>query len=92
MARGEQYNSRQDYHCAEGSILPFWTSQGVRFQQRFPVVAEEFKQFMATNEIRHIRSSPYHPASNGWSRQLRRPYTLHNNLVFPWKPHLHGSC
>ena len=33
-------------------------------------VSQEFGQFMADNGIRHIRSSPYHPASNGAAERL----------------------
>ena len=32
--------------------------------------AEEFSQFMSANGVRHIRSSPYHPASNGAAERL----------------------
>ena len=28
-------------------------------------VSDEFKQFIAANRITHIKTSPYHPASNG---------------------------
>lgn len=45
-------------------------------------IAEEFSQFMSANGIRHIRSSPYHPASNGAAERLvqtvkRAIYTGH---------------
>lgn len=33
-------------------------------------VAEEFQQFMRANGIRHIRTSPYHPASNGAAERV----------------------
>ena len=33
-------------------------------------VSEEFKQFLANNGVRHIRSSPYHTASNGAAERM----------------------
>ena len=33
-------------------------------------IAEEFRQFMISNGVRHIRSSPYHPATNGAAERL----------------------
>ena len=33
-------------------------------------VSDEFKQFMAANRIKHIKSSPYHPASNGAAERM----------------------
>ena len=33
-------------------------------------VLEELKQFLANNGVRHIRSSPYHPASNGAAERM----------------------
>ena len=35
------------------------TDNGTQF------VSEEFEQFLKNNEIRHILSAPYHPATNG---------------------------
>ena len=42
-----------------GLPLQLVTDNGPQF------VSEEFHQFMQMNGIRHIRSAPYHPASNG---------------------------
>ena len=33
-------------------------------------VSKEFKQFMLINEIKHIKSSPYHPTSNGVAERM----------------------
>ena len=33
-------------------------------------VSKEFKQFMSANGVKHIRSSPYHPASNGATERM----------------------
>lgn len=33
-------------------------------------VAEEFRDFMAQNGVKHVRTSPYHPASNGMAERL----------------------
>ncbi|GFR69981.1 polyprotein [Elysia marginata] len=32
--------------------------------------SEEFKTFMYTNNIRHVRSAPYHPATNGIAERM----------------------
>ena len=32
--------------------------------------SDEFKEFMTSNRIKHIRSSPYHPATNGAAERL----------------------
>ena len=32
--------------------------------------SEEFRQFMAVNGVKHIRSSPYHPATNGVAERM----------------------
>ena len=33
-------------------------------------ISDEFKQFMAANGIKHIKSLPYHPASNGAAEKM----------------------
>ena len=33
-------------------------------------VSDEFKQFMTANGVKHIKSSPYHPASNGAAERM----------------------
>ena len=33
-------------------------------------ISGEFRQFMAANGVKHIRSSPYHPATNGAAERL----------------------
>ena len=33
-------------------------------------VAEEMRQFLATNGVKHLRSAPYHPATNGAAERL----------------------
>ena len=37
-------------------------------------VSEEFRQFMQSNGIRHIRCAPYHPASNGLAERFVRTF------------------
>ena len=37
-------------------------------------VSEEFRQFTRGNGIKHIRSSPYHPASNGLAERFVRTF------------------
>ena len=34
-------------------------------------ISEEFAQFVKENEIKHTRSAPYHPASNGLAESSR---------------------
>ena len=36
--------------------------------------SEEFRQFMLTNGIRHIRSAPYHPSSNGQAKRFVKTF------------------
>ena len=33
-------------------------------------LSEEFRQFMAVNGVKQIRSSPYHPATNGAAERM----------------------
>ena len=37
-------------------------------------ISKEFKDFMQANGIRHIRSAPYHPASNGLVERFVRTF------------------
>ena len=45
--------------CTFGLPTTVVTDNGTQF------VSEEFEQFLKNNEIRHISSAPYHPATNG---------------------------
>lgn len=36
------------------------------------LVSEEFKAFMEENGIQHIKSAPYHPATNGLAERFGR--------------------
>ena len=38
--------------------------------------SDEFKQIMTTNGIKHIRSFPYHPASNGAVERMAQTLKL----------------
>ena len=52
-------------------------------------VATEFKTFMKENGVRHIRSAPYHPASNGQVERLVQTYKQALKAVdCPW----HTGC
>ena len=35
-------------------------------------ISEEFKQFLASNGVKHIKSSPYHPSTNGAAERFIR--------------------
>ena len=37
-------------------------------------VAEEFKQYLAANGVKHIRCAPYHPASNGLAERFVKTF------------------
>uniref|UniRef100_A0A1X7VG77 Integrase catalytic domain-containing protein n=1 Tax=Amphimedon queenslandica TaxID=400682 RepID=A0A1X7VG77_AMPQE len=45
--------------------------------------SSEFQMFTSENRIKHIITSPYHPASNGLAE--RAVQTL-NQLLLKWKP------
>ena len=51
-----------------GLPLQLVTDNGPQF------VSEEFHQFMQMNGIRHIRTAPYHPASNGQAERFVKTF------------------
>ena len=55
-------------------------------------VSAEMKKFWQNNGIRHITSSPYHPATNGLAERAVQTFKLHLNVwtLDLFKPEYHG--
>ena len=42
----------------------------------------EFEEFLKSNEIRHIRMAPYHPASNGLVERAVQAFKSNSPVVY----------
>ena len=58
-------NSTSTITCMRTSFSTFGIPQTLVTDNGTPFTSEEFKRFVQGNGIRHVRTPPYHPASNG---------------------------
>ena len=61
MARSDPYDNkcREDYCRADKSIEQLVSDNGGQF------TADVFQQFLRENGIKHVRSTPHYPSTNG---------------------------
>ena len=55
----------QQTHCFKRTLCNSWHSSSNCIRQWSAVRVADFEEFTHTNGIKHSRSSPYHPATNG---------------------------
>ena len=73
--------------CEYGLVSQIVTDNGRQF------VSERFEQFLAARDIQHLRTTPYHPESNGlverFNRLLKTGIQAFTREGLPWNEGLH---
>ena len=66
----EQYIECNNHHCVERFLLDLGLPQQIVTDNRPQFTANEFRQLTASNGVKHITTSPYHPSSNGAAERM----------------------
>ena len=65
-------------------VLSVWDTRGPCNRQQ-PVFCEELKTFLSKNDVKHVTSAPFHPATNGLAKCVMQIVRKDLKKEEPWQ-------